>query len=136
MQIWNDVKIETLNITEKYFQFKKRVTSKNEIITTLINKQNKSKSHATIRTNLKIPTNHNYDTDFLATNGQVANALSKFRNHPSIIMIKSKRKTDQCFSFGPVTYDIIFKKIFLTLLKHLNNLTFQLRLQNKIQTIF
>ena len=86
--------------------------------------------------NLKIPTNHNYDTDFLVTNDQVANALSKFRNHPSIIMIKSKRKTDQCFSFGPVTYDIIFKKIFLTLLKHLNNLMFQLRLSNKIQTIF
>ena len=25
-------------------------------------------------------------------------------------MIKSKRKTDQCFSFGPVTYDDILKK--------------------------
>ena len=107
---------------------KNELLSKNEIITTLINKQNKSKSLAKIRTNLKIPTNHNYDTDFLATNDQVANALSKFRNHPSIIMIKSKRKTDQCFSFGPVTYDNIFKKIFLTLLKHLNNLMFQLRL--------
>ena len=28
-------------------------------------------------------------------------------------MIKSKRKTDQCFSFGPVTYDNIFKKNIL-----------------------
>ena len=46
---------------------KNELLSKNEIITTLINKQNKSKSLATIRTNLKIPTNHNYDTDFLAT---------------------------------------------------------------------
>ena len=26
-------------------------------------------------------------------------------------MIKSKRKIDQCFSFGPVTYDDILKKI-------------------------
>ena len=60
--------------------------------------------------NLKIPTNHNYDTDFLVTNDQVANALNKFRNHPSIIMIKNKRKADQCFSFGPVTYDDILKK--------------------------
>ena len=60
--------------------------------------------------NLKILTNHNYDTDFLVTNDQVANALNKFRNHPSIIMIKNKRKTDQYFSFGPVTYDNILKK--------------------------
>ena len=60
--------------------------------------------------NLKILTNHNYDTDFLVTNDQVANALDKFRNHPSIIMIKNKRKTDQYFSFGPVTYDNILKK--------------------------
>ena len=55
--------------------------------------------------NLKIPTNHDYDTDFLVTNGQAANALNKFRNHPSIVMIKNKRKFDKCFSFGLVTYD-------------------------------
>ena len=60
--------------------------------------------------NLKKPTNHNYDTDFLVTNDQVANALNKFRNHPSIGMINIKRKTDQCFSFGPVTYDDILEK--------------------------
>ena len=60
--------------------------------------------------NLKIPTNHNDDTDFLVTNDEVANAVNKFRNHPSIIMIKNKRKTNQCFSFGPVTYDNILKK--------------------------
>ena len=63
-----------------------------------------------IRTNIKIPTNHNCDTDFLVTNGQVANAQNKFRDHPSIIMIKNKRKTDQCFSFVQVTYDDILKK--------------------------
>ena len=60
--------------------------------------------------NLKIPTNHNYNTDFLVTNHQVENALNKFRNHPSIIMIKNKRKTNQCFSFGPVRYGDILKK--------------------------
>ena len=60
--------------------------------------------------NLKISPNHNYDTDFIVTNDQVTNALNKFRNHPSIVMIKSKRKIDQCFSFGPVTYDNILKK--------------------------
>ena len=60
--------------------------------------------------NLKIPTNHNHDTDFLVNNEQVANALNKFRNYPGIIMIKNKRKADQCFSFGPVTYNDILKK--------------------------
>ena len=59
--------------------------------------------------NLKKPTNHN-DTDFLVTNELVANALNTFRKYPSIIMIKNKRKTDKCFSFGPVTYDDILKK--------------------------
>ena len=59
---------------------------------------------------MKIPTNRNYDTDFLVTNDQVANAPNKFRNHKSIIMIRNKRKTDQCFSFGPVKYDDILKK--------------------------
>ena len=29
--------------------------------------------------NLKTPTNHNYDADFLITNDQVANAPNKFR---------------------------------------------------------
>ena len=79
--------------------------------------------------NLKISLNHNYDTDFIVTNDQVTNALNKFRNHPSIVMIKSKRKIDQCFSFGPVTYDDIYikKQIILTLLKHLSNLIFRLR---------
>ena len=82
-----------------------------------------------IAPNLKIFPNHNYDTDFIVTNDQVKNALNKFRNHPSIVMIKSKRKIDQCFSFGPVTYDDILKKkqIILTLLKHLSNLIFLLR---------
>ena len=60
--------------------------------------------------NLKIPTNHHYDTDFLVTNDQVTNALNKFGNHPSIIVIKSKRNADQCFPFAPVTYDNIMKK--------------------------
>ena len=79
--------------------------------------------------NLKIPTDHNYDNDFLVTNDRVANALNKFRNHPSIIMIMNKRNNNQCFSFGPVTYDDILKKnqIILTLLSHLKNQMLQLR---------
>ena len=69
-----------------------------------------NKTFINIVLNLKISPNHNYDTDFIVTNDQVTNALNKFRNHPSIFMIKSKRKIDQCFSFGPVTYDDILNK--------------------------
>ena len=45
--------------------------------------------------NLKILTNYNYDTDFIVTNDQGTNTLNEFRNHPSIVMIKKKRKTHQ-----------------------------------------
>ena len=51
--------------------------------------------------NLKISTDHGYDNDFIATDDQVKNAVNKFRNYPSIIMIKYKKKMDQSFSFGP-----------------------------------
>ena len=43
--------------------------------------------------NLKIFTYHAYDHDFIATDNQVTNAVNKFRNCPSIIMIKSKKKS-------------------------------------------
>ena len=42
--------------------------------------------------NMKISTDHGYDTDFITTDDQVTNAVNKFRNHPSIIMIKNKKK--------------------------------------------
>ena len=54
---------------------------------------------------MKTFTDHGYDNDFIATDDQVTNAVYKFRNHSSIIMIKNKKKNDQSFSFGPVTYD-------------------------------
>ena len=37
---------------------------------------------------LKISTDHGYNNDFIATDDQVTNALDRFRNHPSIIIIK------------------------------------------------
>ena len=52
--------------------------------------------------NLKISTDHGYDSDFIATD-QGINAVNKFRNYPGIIMIKNKKKNDQSFSFDLVT---------------------------------
>ena len=60
---------------------------------------------------MKISTDHGYDNDFIATDDQVTNVVNKFRNHPSIIMLKNKKKNDQSFSFGPVTYDEVLKKV-------------------------
>ena len=59
---------------------------------------------------MEIFSNHSYDTDFIVTNDQVIKALNNFKSYPSIVIIKSKIKIDQCFSFGPVTYDDILKK--------------------------
>ena len=58
---------------------------------------------------MKISTDHGYDNDFIAANDQVTNAVNEFRNHSSIIMIKNKKKNDQSFCFGPVTYDDVLK---------------------------
>ena len=60
---------------------------------------------------MKISTDNGYDNDFVATDDQVTNAVNKFRNHPSIIMIKNKKKNDQSFSFGLITYDDALKKV-------------------------
>ena len=60
---------------------------------------------------MKISTDHGYDKDFIATDHQVTNAANKFRNHLSINMIKKKKKNDQSFSFGPVIYDDMLKKV-------------------------
>ena len=40
---------------------------------------------------------------------KVKNAVSKFRNHSSIIMIKNKKKKYQSFSFDIVIYDDVLK---------------------------
>ena len=60
---------------------------------------------------MKISTDHGYDNDFIATDDQVTNSVNNFRNHSSIIMIKNKKKNDQSFSFGPVTYDNVLRKV-------------------------
>ena len=60
---------------------------------------------------MKISTDHGYDNDFIATDDQVTKDVNKFRNHPSIIMRKKKKKNDQSFYIGRVTYDDVLKKV-------------------------
>ena len=47
--------------------------------------------------NLKKSTDRGYNNDFSAIAGQVVNAVSKFKNHPGIIMIKSNKKMVKVF---------------------------------------
>ena len=51
--------------------------------------------------NLKISTDHGYDNDFIATDDQVTNAINKFRNHSSIVVIKNKKKMVKVFLLVP-----------------------------------
>ena len=57
--------------------------------------------------NLKIPVENNIDHDFTETDDLVLNAINKFKNHPSIIMIKRKNNPYGRFSFSSVQYDDI-----------------------------
>ena len=41
----------------------------------------------------------------------IANAVEKFKNHPSILLIKSKVSVDNMFSFAPITIDVMEREI-------------------------
>ena len=53
--------------------------------------------------NSKISTDHDhgYDNDCISTDNQVTNAVNRFRNHSSIIMIKNKKKMIKVFPLVP-----------------------------------
>ena len=61
--------------------------------------------------NLKISMENNFDTEFVKTENPVLNAVNKYKNHPSVIMMKEKIKPIEKFSFFPVQYDDILRKI-------------------------
>ena len=53
----------------------------------------------------------NINHDFTKTDDPVSNAINKFKNHPSIVMIKRKNNRSGKFSFSSVNYDDILKKL-------------------------
>ena len=61
--------------------------------------------------NLKISIENDFDTSFIPTEHLVQNAISKYRNHPSVVIIKEKNNLSGKFSFSLVQYDDILKKI-------------------------
>ena len=64
-----------------------------------------------IVSNLKIETDHNCNLDFQRTGDPVLDAINKYKCHSSIAMIKSKTDKQLKFSFTPVQYEDILRKI-------------------------
>ena len=42
--------------------------------------------------NMKISSDHGYETDFITADDKVTNAANEFKNHASIIMIENRKK--------------------------------------------
>ena len=60
---------------------------------------------------LKIETDHNCNLDFQRTGDPVLDAINKYKCHSSTAMIKSKIDKQFKFSFTPVQYEDILRKI-------------------------
>ena len=61
--------------------------------------------------NLKISMENNFDKEFVKTENPVLSVVNKYKNHPSVIMIKEKIKPIEKFYFFPVQYDDVLRKI-------------------------
>ena len=60
---------------------------------------------------LKISPKENYETDVGNDNEPILNYINKFKNHPSIKVIKSRKKEEQTFTFNYVSYEEILNEI-------------------------
>ena len=53
----------------------------------------------------KISPKENYETDVGNDNEPILNYTNNFKNHPSIKVIKSRKKEEQTFAFSYVSYE-------------------------------
>ena len=60
---------------------------------------------------LKILPKENYETDIKNDKNPTLNYISKFKNHPSIKVIKSRKKEEQTFTFSYVSYEEVLNEI-------------------------
>ena len=60
---------------------------------------------------LKISPKENYETDVGNDNKSILNYINKFKNHPSIKVIKSRKKEEQTFTFSYVSYVEVVNEI-------------------------
>ena len=66
---------------------------------------------ANIVPSLKISPKEIYETDVGNDNEPILNYINKFKNHPSIKVIKSRKKEEQTFTFSYVSYEEVLNKI-------------------------
>ena len=60
---------------------------------------------------LKISPKENCETDVGNDNEPIFNYIKKFQNHPSIVVIKSRKKEEQTFTFSYVSYEEVLNEI-------------------------
>ena len=61
--------------------------------------------------NLKISPKENYETDVGNDKEPILNYINKFKNRPSIKVIKSRKKEEQTFTFSYVSYEEVLNEI-------------------------
>ena len=60
---------------------------------------------------LKISPNENYETDVENDNEPISNYINNFKNHPSINVLKSRKKGEQTFTSNYVSYEEVLNEI-------------------------
>ena len=60
---------------------------------------------------LKILPKENYETDVGNDKEPILNYINKFKNHPSIKVIKSRKKEEETFTFSYVSYEGVLNEI-------------------------
>ena len=60
---------------------------------------------------LKISAKENYETDVGNDNELILNYINKFKNHPSIKVIKFRKKEEKIFTFNYVSYEEVLSEI-------------------------
>ena len=60
---------------------------------------------------LRILLKENYETKVGNDNEPILNYINKFKNHPSIKVIKSRKKEEQTFTFSYVSYEEVLNEI-------------------------
>ena len=60
---------------------------------------------------LKVSPKENCETDVGNDNEPILNYINKFKNHPSIKVIKPRKKEEQTFTFNYVSYEEVLNEI-------------------------
>ena len=71
---------------------------------------------------LNISPKENCETDAVNDNEPILNYINKFRNHPSIKVVKSRKKEEQSFTFNYVSYEDVLNALSANFTKWSNTL--------------